>query len=72
MEARSTIQKNSKLALNATVLNLSRVSSITFSASAEILLYSSISVVTFLDSSRISIKLSSSKRSMIFSAAESV
>lgn len=69
---RSTIQKKRIEALNATTLNFSLVSSINFSATAEILLYSSISVEILLDSARISIRTSSLKSAIVSGAADSV
>jgi len=69
---RSTIQKKRIEALNATTLNCSLVSSIYFSAIADILFYSSISVEILLDSARISIKTSSLKSAIVSGAAESV
>ena len=69
---RSTIQKKRIDALNATTLNCSLVSSIYFSAIADILFYSSISVEILLDSARISIKTSSLKSAIVSGAADSV
>ena len=69
---RSTMQKKRIDALNATTLNCSLVSSIYFSAIAEILFYSSISVEILFDSARISIRTSSLKSAIVSGAAESV
>jgi len=69
---RSTIQKKRIEALNATTLNCSLVSSIYFSAIADILFYSSISVEILLDSARISMRTSSLKSAIVSGAAESV
>ena len=69
---RSTIQKKRIEALNATILNFSLVSSIYFSAIAEIIFYSSISVEILLDSARISVKTSSLKSAIVSGAADNV
>ena len=66
------MQKKSKLALNATVLKFSRVSSISFSATSEIAFCSSISVEIFFDSANISMSTSSSSNYMTSSTAERV
>lgn len=69
---KSTIQKKRIEALNATTLNYSLVSSICFSAIAEILFYSSISVEILLDSARISMRTSSLKSAIVSGAADNV